>query len=224
MSEKLIQFIESYFQIDEDRADRKEFTANLHLANAASSGEKHHVYVKTRGKKKGIAGPFNSKEEAEASPARKFGDGVATASELHESVVVESEHDNDNPHDYQIHKTHSTMPKTKTSHGARASMKGHITTTHGDSEKLRSMKDGDQHHTVHVEYKHPESGQQVRGKFSARRHGDHIYLSSHANREHDAIIKHSSIKPGPHPDHREMSDEEKVHHRLKALGISLHDD
>lgn len=57
--------------IKEDRDN--EYSANQHLATAESG---LHIFVKTKGKRKSIAGPFASKEEAEAHPARKFGDGV----------------------------------------------------------------------------------------------------------------------------------------------------
>ena len=57
--------------IKEDRDN--EYSANQHLATAESG---LHIFVKTKGKRKSIAGPFKSKEEAEAHPARKFGDGV----------------------------------------------------------------------------------------------------------------------------------------------------
>jgi hypothetical protein len=67
-----------------------EWSANQALAGEAPSTlpkaakpEQHHVYVSSRGKKKSIAGPFRSKEEAEAHPARKFGDGVTTHDQVH---------------------------------------------------------------------------------------------------------------------------------------------
>ena len=67
-------------KLTEDRAEGKtEFDANHDLDPANN----HHVYVKSRGKNKSIAGPFRSKEEAEKHPARKFGDGVATADQIH---------------------------------------------------------------------------------------------------------------------------------------------
>lgn len=62
--------------------DRSEFAANHQLASSVGSTGEHHVYVKTRGKKKSIAGPFKSKEEAENHASRKFGDGVASKHEL----------------------------------------------------------------------------------------------------------------------------------------------
>lgn len=62
----------------EDRESRSEYSTHDRLQNSV-----HHVYVATRGKKKSIAGPFRSKEEAESHPARKFGDGVATSDQIH---------------------------------------------------------------------------------------------------------------------------------------------
>lgn len=59
----------------EDR-DRSEHSANLHLANSHGGEKQHHIYVRIKGAKKNIAGPFRSKEEAEKHPARKWADGV----------------------------------------------------------------------------------------------------------------------------------------------------
>jgi hypothetical protein len=65
--------------VDEDRDNRSELTANHQLA--APTGE-HHIYVMSKGKKKSISGPHSTVDDAENHPARKFGDGVAKASEL----------------------------------------------------------------------------------------------------------------------------------------------
>jgi hypothetical protein len=66
-----------------EERDRSEFVANQALSGDKQSvTTQHHVYVTTRGKKKSIAGPFRSKEEAETHPARKFGDGVATSDQI----------------------------------------------------------------------------------------------------------------------------------------------
>lgn len=65
-------------------ADRSEYSANNLMANSASpktGTDSHHVYVKRAGgKMKSIAGPFSTAEQAEAHPARKWGDGVAKGS------------------------------------------------------------------------------------------------------------------------------------------------
>jgi hypothetical protein len=69
--------MKSVKQLIEDR-NGSEFSANAAMANqVANKAGDHHVYVKTKGKMKSIAGPFHSKEAAESSPQRKFGDGVA---------------------------------------------------------------------------------------------------------------------------------------------------
>lgn len=63
---------------------RSEAYANLTLSGAITpktGTDLHHVFIKRpNGKKKSIAGPFNSAEEAEAHPSRKWGDGVAKGS------------------------------------------------------------------------------------------------------------------------------------------------
>jgi hypothetical protein len=71
-------------------SDRSEASANLALAGSLSPKTgtgSHHVFIKRpNGKMKSIAGPFRSKEEAEAHPSRKWGDGVG-AGHLMENVT-----------------------------------------------------------------------------------------------------------------------------------------
>lgn len=64
-------------KLDEDK-ERSEHSANLHLSGEHPDGnaQKHYIYVRQKGAKKNIEGPFRSKEEAERHPARKWADGV----------------------------------------------------------------------------------------------------------------------------------------------------
>lgn len=67
-----------------NESSRSEAYANLALSGAItpkSGTDLHHVVIKRpNGKLKSIAGPFKSAEEAEAHPARKWGDSVAKGS------------------------------------------------------------------------------------------------------------------------------------------------
>ena len=69
-----------FTKLYETRERESEFTANVHLGGHSGSGsEQHHVFIKSKGKRKSISGPFPSKEAAEAHPTRKYGDGVCTS-------------------------------------------------------------------------------------------------------------------------------------------------
>ena len=86
----------SFKSLFESRTDRgSEFTANVHLGGhaAGSSSEKHHVFIKSKGVRKSISGPFNSAEEAENHPTRKYGDGVCTSTMCESAIGDGSELD-----------------------------------------------------------------------------------------------------------------------------------
>jgi hypothetical protein len=68
-------FIDDTAALDESL--RSEYSANMVLGSTNKVGsDSHHIFVKTRGKRKSIAGPFRSEDEAKAHPAFKWGDGV----------------------------------------------------------------------------------------------------------------------------------------------------
>lgn len=68
--------------IGEREKERSEYNANLVLHKQHDVKPQHHIYVSSRGKKKSIAGPFHSPEDAERHPARKYGDGVAHSDQI----------------------------------------------------------------------------------------------------------------------------------------------
>jgi hypothetical protein len=158
--------------VDEMRDSKSEYSAN---ADMDRTGD-HHIYVKSKGKKKSISGPFKTKEDAEKHPSRKFGDGVCLKCDLNESEDKMLVAFNEKTEEFKPHQSD-------------------ITGRNYHTDMVNSKKIQDMKHmgTTEVEMVHHDGRNLVVKKYEAMLHHKTVHLTNDSG-DHVDSFKHPMFR------------------------------